>query len=200
MTLELWIAFAVYAVVTSVTPGPNNMMLLASGVNHGITRAMPHVVGVNLGFAFLLACTGLGLGALFQAVPVLQGALKVAGALYLLHLAWKVATSGPLDGDAEPRPPIGFWEAAAFQWINPKGWMMALGAVAAYVPDGEYLANLGLVVLSFAVLGFPCSLAWVVAGAGLRSILADPRRVRAINVAMALALVASLAATLWSSG
>jgi threonine/homoserine/homoserine lactone efflux protein len=197
LTPELWIAFAVYAVVTSVTPGPNNMMLLATGVNHGVARALPHLLGVNLGFAFLLACTGLGLGALFQAFPLLQGFLKVAGALYLLHLAWKVGTSGPIDGEAEARPPITFLEAAAFQWINPKGWMMALGAVAAYVPEGGYLANLAVVVFSFAALGFPCSLAWVVAGAGLRRVLADPRRVRAINVAMALALVASLAATLW---
>jgi threonine/homoserine/homoserine lactone efflux protein len=198
MTLELWLAFAVYAVVTSVTPGPNNMMLFATGVNHGLRRALPHLFGVNVGFAVLLASTGLGLGALFRAVPVLHTVLQVVGAAYLLWLAWAVARSGPVEGGADARPPITFAEAAAFQWVNPKGWVMALGAVAAYVPEAGYLRNLAIVVVSFAILGLPCGVAWIVAGAGLRRVLADPRTVRLVNGALAASLVASLAATLWA--
>src|SRR5690349_4584797 len=123
---EAFFALLVYSFVTSVTPGPNNLMLLASGVNFGIIRTIPHILGIGSGFMTLLLAVGFGLGAVLTAFPVLHLALKIAGGAYLLYLAYRTAMSRSLkDGVAKARP-MTFLEAAAFQWVNPKAWVMAL--------------------------------------------------------------------------
>ncbi|MDX2104291.1 MAG: LysE family translocator [Alphaproteobacteria bacterium] len=193
MSFDVWFAFAVYVVVASVTPGPNNTMLLASGVNHGITRSWPHLLGVNIGFNILLAAVGLGLGGVFTQLPWLHGVLKVGGAAYLLWLAWKIARSGPPSADGEPEPPITFLQAALFQWINPKAWVMTLGTVATYVPPDSYWSALAIALPTFTVLGLPCGLVWVIAGSALSRLLRRPALLRAVNIVMALALAASVA-------
>ncbi len=139
MSFEAFLALLVYAFVTSVTPGPNNFMLLASGVNFGFVRTIPHMLGIGIGFLVLLLAVGFGLGAVLTAFPALHTGLKIAGGVYLLYLAWKIAMSRSLasKGEAKARP-MSFIEAAAFQWVNPKAWVMAITAMAVYTnPDAS---------------------------------------------------------------
>lgn len=193
MTAELLIAFIAFAFVTSVTPGPNNMMLLASGVNFGVRRSVPHMLGISLGFMVLVIAVGLGLGQLFELYPALYSILRYAGGAYLLYLAWKIAGSGAPDtnGRAHGRP-FTFIQAAAFQWINPKAWIMAIGAITTYTPQDGFLLNVLLIAALFAAVNCPSVGLWTVAGSLLRRWLDEPRVLRAFNIGMALLLVASL--------
>jgi threonine/homoserine/homoserine lactone efflux protein len=192
VTPDLLLAFAAYAFVTSITPGPNNTMLLASGVTFGFGPSVPHILGISIGFAVMVLAVGLGVGALFTAVPLLYDLLRVVGALYLAYLAWRIARSGPVEGEGTAGKPLSFWQAAAFQWVNPKAWVMAMGAVTAYTPQQGYFANVVIVALVFMLVNAPCVSAWAGTGVALRRILSDPRWVRVFNVGMALLLVASL--------
>ena len=192
MSTELLSALLVFVVVTLFTPGPNNAMLLASGLNFGFRRGLPHLWGVALGFAVMVASVGIGLGAVFQAYPAAYTVLKYAGAAYLLYLAWQIATSGPVeDGETRGRP-ITFLEAAAFQWLNPKGWVMAVGAVSAYAAVAPFPLNVALIASLFGTFGIVSSATWLGFGTGLKRLLRSPRAVRAVNIVMALLLVASL--------
>lgn len=193
---ELLTALVVFALVSSITPGPNNTMLMASGVNFGVRRSARHMAGVSLGFFVLLLAAGLVLGGLFATWPALHGVLKIVGAAYLLWLAWKLARSGGMAGGSAPARPQGFWQAVAFQWVNPKAWAMALGGVTAYAPPDRYVANVVLVGLVFCVVNLPCIFAWTAFGAGLRGVLADPARLRIFNWTMAGLLALSVAAIL----
>ncbi len=191
MTPELFLALLGFAFVTSVTPGPNNMMLLASGVNFGFRRTVPHMLGIGAGCALMVFLVGLGLAGIFRAWPPALTLLKVLSVAYMLWLAWKIAhAAAPGEGRARARP-MTFVQAAAFQWVNPKAWAMALGAVAAYLPDPSP-HGAALVASAFALVNLPSVSVWAAAGQGLRRWLDDPRRLRAFNVTMALLLVASL--------
>ncbi|MCZ8335803.1 MAG: LysE family translocator [Rhodobacteraceae bacterium] len=191
MTYELFLALLGFAFVTSVTPGPNNMMLLASGVNFGLRRTVPHMLGISIGHAVMVFLVGLGVAGVFLAHPLALTALKVAAVGYMLWLAWKIARSGaPGEGKAGGRP-MTFLQAAAFQWVNPKAWAMALGAVAAYVPEPS-VAAYATVAGVFASVNLPSVAVWAAAGQGLRRWLDDPRRLRAFNWGMAALLVLSL--------
>ena len=192
MTLDLLLAFAAYAFVTSITPGPNNTMLLASGANFGFRATLPHMLGISLGFGLMVLAVGLGVGALFQAWPLLHAILRYVGAAYLVFLAWKIATSGPPGSGAGQGRPLGFLQAATFQWVNVKAWIMAIGAVATYTPAEGYFLNLVIVALVFTLVGMPCIASWALVGTALRRFLADPTRRRVFNIAMGLLLVASL--------
>ena len=192
MTLELLLAFVAFAFATAVTPGPNNVMMLASGVNFGFWRSVPHMLGIAFGMTVLVASVGVGLGGLFRAYPVLYDVLRVVGAAYLLYLAWGIARSGaPKAGGAGDRP-LGFLGAAAFQWVNPKSWVMALGAVTAYVPLDGYFRNVLVVAVVCGLVAAPSVGVWAGFGTGLGRFLGSPGRGRAFNVAMALLLVLSL--------
>ncbi len=191
MSTEILLALLSFAFVTSVTPGPNNLMLMASGANFGIRRTIPHMLGISVGFAVLACATGLGLAGLLHAWPPAMLALKAAAVGYMLWLAWKIAGSGaPGQGRASARP-MTFLQAAAFQWVNPKAWAMALGAIAVYAPDGR-LWQVGLVAGVFALVNLPTVSLWAWAGEALRTLLSDPRRLRVFNLTMAGLLVASL--------
>ena len=190
---ELVTAFILFAFVSSITPGPNNTLLLASGVNFGVRRSIPHALGVSIGFAVMVLAVGLGLGEVFKLWPVLYTVLRYAGAAYLLYLAWKIATSGPPKGQAEgTRKPMTFLGAAAFQWVNPKAWVMAVGAITTYTPAQGYFFNVLVIAALFAVVNIPSTSAWVVFGSALRRVLQNPRYLTVFNVIMALLLVASL--------
>lgn len=190
---QLLAALAAFAFVSSITPGPNNAMLMASGANFGFARTLPHLAGVAIGFAVLLLAVGLGLGGLFTAFPALHTVLKVVGAAYLLWLAWKIATAKGVGGHGGGGRPITFLQAAGFQWVNPKAWVMSVGAVATYVPLGAgLLGNVALVVLVFSLVNLPCIVAWTGGGVALRRVLARPAALRAFNAVMAALLVASL--------
>jgi len=193
MTMEILLAFALFAWVSSITPGPNNLMVLSSGLNFGFRASIPHVLGISIGFAFMLVAVGLGLALAFERWPVLYQLLKIAGVAYLLWLAWGLASSGSLALDrrgAAPKP-MGFWAAAAFQWVNPKAWVMAVSAFATYMP-AQGLASVLLTAALFAVINLPSVAAWALCGSQLRHWLAEPARQRLFNRMMAALLVASL--------
>lgn len=194
MSAEVFIALLVFSFVTSVTPGPNNLMLLASGVNFGFVRTVPHVLGIAVGFASLLIAVGLGLGALLVAYPQVHLALKISGAAYLLYLAWRIAMSRAVGANGQGRArPMTFLEAAAFQWVNPKAWVMAITAMAVYTSPQEPFLSILLVTLTFTLVNFPSVSVWAGFGLALRGFLSDPVRLKWFNIAMGI----SLAATLW---
>ena len=190
---ELFPALVAFCAVTLVTPGPNNVMLMTSGLNYGFQRSQPHLWGVTLGFAIMVLAVGLGLGTVFAAYPVVYAILKYAGALYLLYLAWAIATSGPVEHEeVASRRPLTFAQAAAFQWVNPKGWVMSIGAVSAYAGIAAFPYNMMVIAALFCALGVLSGSLWTALGQSLRRLLTNARAVRVFNGAMALALVASL--------
>ena len=191
MTHETLIALALYALVTSVTPGPNNLMLLASGVNFGFRQTIPHMLGIALGFTAMVALVGFGLGAVLTLFPIVFNVLRVLALVYMIWLSWKLASSGSLgSGEAKARP-MTFIEAALFQWINPKAWAMALTATTLYtVPDMYYLSVI-LVAGTFGVINLPSVSCWAGFGVALRGFLSVPARLRIFNVGMAVLLLLS---------
>lgn len=190
-----------FAFVTSVTPGPNNLMLMASGANFGFRRSLPHMLGISLGHALMVFLVGLGIGAVFLAVPVLAIVLKAAAVVYMLWLATKIARAAPPEPGADPGRPFSFLQAAAFQWVNPKAWAMALTATSAYAPGlagpGADPAAPGwhvmaLLALVFAAVNLPSVSVWTLAGREVARLLTNPARLRLFNGIMAALLVASL--------
>ncbi|PYB75344.1 LysE family translocator [Rhizobium wuzhouense] len=192
MSADTLLALVVFAFATSITPGLNNMMLFASGVNFGFRRTIPHMLGIGAGFLSLLIGVGFGLGALLAAYPPAFIALKVAGGLYLLWIAWKIGSSRSLgDGEIKTRP-MSFFSAAAFQWINPKAWVMAVTAMAVYPNPQHYALTVGLVALVFAAVNIPSVSTWAGFGSALREWLSVPVRLKWFNITMAVLLVLSL--------
>ncbi|WP_062230724.1 LysE family translocator [Aureimonas sp. N4] len=192
MPFDLFLGLLVYAFVSSVTPGPNNMMLMASGVNFGFRRTIPHMLGIAIGFFVLLLSVGFGLGALLHAVPALQTALKAVSLAYMLWLAWKIATSGAMGEARASGQPLTFGQAAAFQWVNPKAWAMALVAMGAYTQVETPVLSVVLVGTAFALVNLPSVSVWAGFGVALRGFLSEPKRLRIFNIVMGLALVASI--------
>jgi len=197
MRPDLFVALLMFCVVAGVTPGPNNMMLMASGVNYGVRRTLPHLFGVVVGFALMVALVGLGLGAIFRLAPWAFPVMRWAGAAYLIWLAWRIATSGAVKEGVAAGRPLGALGAAAFQWINPKGWVMAVSALTTYAVSASYATSVAVVALTCLVVCAPCSGVWVLFGAAMRRFLADPRRARPFNLTMAALLVASIAPIFW---
>ena len=200
MTPEQWWGSALFMLVSSITPGPNNTMLMASGVHFGYRRTVPHLMGVQLGFGFMLIAVGLGLHAVLAQFPAFYDVVRFAGAAYMVWMAWSLASARPqfqeqaaIEQSAQNEPkPLGFWGAVLFQWVNPKAWVMAVTIMSAYVPPGAGLLQIAPLGLMFALLGFPCSSVWVGFGSALRSYLQDAFRMRVFNCSMAAALLASL--------
>ncbi len=193
MSQSLLLAFVVFAVVMFFTPGPNNIMVLSSGLTHGFRRTLPAIAGVTFGVAFMVAAVGLGLGTIFIAYPVLQTVLKYAGAAYLIYLAAVIAMSGPPKaGEATGRGPMSFWGAAIFQWVNVKGWVMVIGTITAYAAIARFPLNIAIQTLLCLLLGVLSTATWTLFGSALRPVLKSAAAVRAFNVVMALLLLASL--------
>src|SRR5947209_5048464 len=197
MRLDIFLALLLFSIVSSVTPGPNNMMLMASGVNYGVRRSLPHLAGVVLGYALMVALVGIGLDAIFRVAPGLLPLMRYAGAAYLIWLYWRISSSGAVnEGDAKGRPWVAL-AAAAFQWINPKGWVMAVSALTTYAVSPNYTTSVIVVALTFLLAGIPCTGVWVLFGAAMRRFLADPRRARPFNWTMGALLIASIAPVFW---
>ncbi|MEO1745409.1 MAG: LysE family translocator [Pseudomonadota bacterium] len=191
MQYELLLALMAFAFASSITPGPNNMMLLASGANFGFRRTVPHMLGISIGHAFMVFLVGVGLAQMFVAFPIIKQVMQVLAALYMLWLAWKIANAAPTKpGDAGGEP-FTFFQAAAFQWVNPKAWGMALTAVTAYAPGDTAFAMM-LVAVTFASINLPSVSVWTVLGQQMRRFLTNPARLRAFNWTMAALLVGSL--------
>ena len=193
MPYDVLLALLGFAFSTSFTPGPNNIMVTASGVNFGFTRTIPHMLGVTIGFLALLVACGAGLGLAFAALPALQFALKIAGAVYMLWLAWKVAMAQPAGEGADGLArPFTFLQATAFQWVNPKAVVVALSAIAIYVRPGHEIQDFLVMFSVFAVSTVLSIATWTGFGVALRQILRNPTHARVFNVIMALLLVASI--------
>lgn len=192
-TVFLLLPLAIFATVTSITPGPNNILLTASGANFGFRRTVPHMIGISIGFLSLIIVSGLGVGALVAATPWLHSALKVVGAGYLVWLAWQLARAGASDSMSRARP-MRFHEAALFQYVNPKAWMMAVGAIAAFTtPGGNYALELALIALIFTIINLPCVSLWALFGVGIGRFLTDDRARLIFNLVMAgLTVVSAL--------
>lgn len=191
MNIEILPALALFAFVSSVTPGPNNLMLMASGANFGFWRTIPHMLGISIGFLVLLLLTGAGLVQVFDRFPVTYTILKVISVAYLMFLAWKIANAAPVEKQADAGRPMTFLQAAAFQWVNPKAWAMALTAITVYVADGGVLMLVAAAVL-FALVNLPSVTVWTVLGQQMARILTNPARLRTFNWTMAALLIASL--------
>ena len=186
-------AIILFAVITCVTPGPNNAMIMTSGLNYGIRRSLPHYAGICLGFPVMVIAVGLGLAGLFQNYPMLHVILKVTGAGYLCYLAYRIATAPVGGNNRKTGKPFTFVQAAAFQWVNPKAWVLAIGALAAYTVIGEgYLLQVLTIGLIFLVFGAPCIMLWLWFGAQLQRFLHNPQYVKLFNITMAVLLVLSL--------
>ena len=193
MSHSLLIAFVLFASVMFFTPGPNNIMLLSSGLTYGFRPTIPHIAGITVGFAFMVGAVGLGLGTIFITFPVLQTILKYAGVVYLIYLAAAIAMSGPVSADQDNRRgPMTFWGAAMFQWVNAKGWVMVIGTITAYAAISPYPWNIAIQVALSLLLGALSCTAWAYFGSALRPVLTSPRAVRAFNIGMAALLLASL--------
>lgn len=192
MNAESALALATFALATSITPGPNNLMLMSSGARFGLRRTLPHLLGVAIGFAFMLTLVGVGVSELLQRVPLLAEALRIACLIVLLGFAWKMVATPAVIGGDEPREtaPLTFLQAAAIQWINPKAWAMALTAVAVYAPSSDLLAVLGVAAV-FGAVNLPSTGLWAVLGREVRRVLAGPGRQRAFDWGMAGLLIAS---------
>lgn len=191
-TLSALPAGILFALVMTITPGPNNMMLLASGVNFGFRRTVPHLFGISSGVALLTLSVGFGLGEAFQRFPRLYTVLEVASVLYLLYLAWKIGTSGSVQATNGERRPMRFHEALAFQWVNPKAWMMVLTAVTTIRLSTDFGINAALMAAVFYLIGLPCICVWAGFGTAMRRLLSRPAWLRTFNIAMALALLATV--------
>jgi threonine/homoserine/homoserine lactone efflux protein len=193
MSQPLLIAFIVFAAVMYFTPGPNNIMLLSSGLNYGFRRTLPHMAGVVIGFAFMIGAVGLGFGTIFIAYPMLQTILKYAGAAYVIYLAVAIAMSEPVPpGQDNRRGPMTFWGAAMFQWVNVKGWVMVISTITAYAGIASFPWNIAIQVVLSLLLGVAATATWVQSGSSLRSFMTSPKAVRAFNIVMAALLLASL--------
>ncbi|NMP32081.1 LysE family translocator [Thalassotalea sp. M1531] len=187
------LALALFVFSTSGTPGPNNIMLLSSGVNFGIKKSLPHILGVNLGFPIMVIAVGIGLVSLFNQFPQLYTLMKVVGIGYLLFLAFKIAQTPVSANTKQQAKPISFVQAAAFQWVNPKAWIMAISAIVAFSSAAEAsLAEVVWIALAYLLFGLPCSFAWLSAGVGLKKVLNNPLFVIWFNRAMAVLLVISI--------
>ena len=192
MRTDVLAAMAAFCFVSGVTPGPNNLMLMTSGVNFGFRRTLPHLLGVVLGFCLMVALVGLGLGAIFTRFPALLPVMRYLGAAYMLWLAWKIANAGPVREGQARGAPLGFFGAAAFQWINPKAWVMAVSALTAYSVVDDYRLNVVLVALAYLAVGLPGSGSWALLGSAMRRALSNPTIARLFNLTMALLLLASI--------
>ena len=191
--MEISSAIFLFAVSTAITPGPNNAMILASGLNHGIRNSVPHLLGISIGFTLMVIVVGMGLVSVFTAAPILHQLIKVVGVCYLCYLAWLIATTPTDKLDRKQARPLSFWQAGLFQWVNPKAWVMITGAVAAFTsPSGNIHLQVLAIAAIFLVMGMPCTTLWLCGGASLKRVLRQPNHQRAFNIAMAVLLVASI--------
>ncbi|WP_085804662.1 LysE family translocator [Roseovarius albus] len=196
MTVELYSALFTFALVTVITPGPNNLMLMASGANFGFRRTVPHMLGIGLGMPVMVVMVGIGIMQIFDRWPMSYTILKVASVAYLLYLAWRIANSAaPKNAEAGGKP-LTFLQSAAFQWVNPKAWTMALSAITLYATSRDLTAVLW-VAGTYVMVSCVSTTSWTVLGQQMRRILKNQTRLKTFNITMALLLVATLIPVLW---
>lgn len=190
--MEYYLSLALFTFVSGITPGPNTLMLMASALNHGVRRSLPHYLGICLGFPILVLITGMGMKAVFDYFPDVYMIIKVAGVSFLLYLAWKIANSANVRADEKVKRPITFMQAAAFQWLNPKAWVVAVSSLATFTEPDNFQATMFTLVFFYLVVGFITMAFWLKLGQSLRRFLNTGRRLQAFNISMALLLIVSV--------
>lgn len=191
MDLFTFVSMLAFVTAATITPGPNSIMIMASGVNFGFARTMPHLFGVAVGISTVITLAGLGLSAVLVFLPQLRFVMLLASAVYLLFLAWKIANAAPPEDTIGVGAPFTFWQALGFQWVNPKVWALGMSAVAIYAPQNAF-ANVLFVAFSFALVGLASNTVWAWTGLVIRRFLSTERRLRTFNFCAAISLVASL--------
>lgn len=192
MTLAVFFSFMIYSFVTSVTPGPNNIMLAASGVNFGFKRSIPHILGIGFGFGFMVSIVGLGVGTLLSSNIILYELLKVLGIGYLLYLAYQIYQAGSVNTELNQVKPLSFIQAAMFQWVNPKAWVMAMGAVTTYLAANSEFYWYLIIGLVYGIIGIPSTGVWAFLGEKLQKYIHDDKKIKTFNTVMAILLVLSV--------
>ena len=192
MSPDTLIALGAFTIVSSVTPGPNNLMLLSSGANFGFRRTLPHMLGISIGCVAMVLLLGFGLAGVIGRLPWLFTLLHLLSSTYLLYLAWRIATSATVGGGSARAKPLGILDAAAFQWVNPKAWAMTLGAATSFARPEDFITDIAIVSATFFTAGFPCIMLWAGGGTVVRELLTKRASLRAFNIVMAALLVASL--------
>jgi threonine/homoserine/homoserine lactone efflux protein len=191
--MELYLAILLFTATASITPGPNNIMIMAAGVNFGVQKSLPHLFGICLGFPIMVIAIGLGFSVVFNAYPLLHNAINVIGIIYLLYLAWLIASAKPTKIRTDATKPLSFIQAVLFQWVNPKAWVMATGAISAYTSsDGDILGHVLFIAFAFSITAGISVGIWLVFGAGLKHYLDNPLHYRVFNIVMAMLLVGSM--------
>ena len=191
MEYQQLIALVTFSFVSTVSPGPNNIMLMTSGANVGFMRTIPHMLGITFGFSLMVFLVGFGLMGLFIAYPIIQQSLRIISMMYLVYLAFKIATSKPMTNKASNYSPMTFMSAASFQWINPKAWTMALTAISVYASSTAQ-QDILIVSLIFGLVNIPSVSLWAAAGKKLQTILQVPVRIKVFNYCMAGLLIGSI--------
>lgn len=198
--MELFWALVFFAFATSITPGPNNIMIMSSGVNYGVQKSLPHLAGIQLGFLVMLLAVGLGAGLILQQQPLLHQLIKLLGSLYLLYLAWKIASAEPAQITTGNSKPLSFMQAVLFQWVNAKAWVMITGAIAAFTSlQGLYWQQIALIAVVLLLVGLPCTGSWLLFGAALKRLLTAAAHRRRFNQLMGLLLGLSVLPPLWQT-
>jgi len=191
--VEYLLSVALFAISSSVTPGPNNIMVMTSGVNFGVKKTLPLLLGICVGFTIMLLLVGLGFGQLFYVFPQLDLVIKTLGTAYLLYLAWQIAQSGNVSAAGGQSKPLGFMKGALFQWVNGKAWVVAIGAISAFTTVGDtYMSQNLTIAMTFFVASFPCVGVWLMFGSVLRQYLQKPSYLRLFNLTMSILLAISV--------
>lgn len=190
--MEYFLSLTVFTFVAGITPGPNNMMLMTSGLNHGIRKSLPHYFGICLGFPVMVAIMGFGMSAVLSRYPNIFLIIKILGISYLLYLSWKIANAGNTKASLQVRKPFSFIQAAAFQWLNPKAWAIALGALATFTLPGKFEFSVIVILAFYLVTGLVTMAIWLKLGQSLKQFLNTEKRVQRFNIAMAMLLAVSI--------
>lgn len=191
--MELYLAIFIFGVSTGITPGPNNIMLMTSGMNFGIRRSIPHVLGICVGFPVMIILIGLGFSIVFEKFPILHEVIKILGLVYLLYLSWLIASASPDKLESKESKPFTFLQAALFQWVNPKAWVVATSSISAYTTlEGNIYSQVLIIAISFFFAAIIATSTWLVFGKGIKQVLQSTKQQRIFNISMAALLVASV--------
>ncbi|AUR52740.1 LysE family translocator [Aquella oligotrophica] len=192
--MEYYLSLLLFCVSSSITPGPNNLMMLMSGINFGVKRSLPHYFGILFGFSAMVFLVGMGLAGVFAKFPVLHQVIKYIGAIYMLYLAYQIIrSSSSLKEVKSARRPLSFFKAVLFQWVNPKAWVMGIGAVSAFtVINLPMVSQVIIISLIYFLVGVPCIAFWLIGGVAVRRYLNNTRHLQIFNVTMGILLIASI--------
>jgi threonine/homoserine/homoserine lactone efflux protein len=196
--MEQYWPLILFVISASITPGPNNVMILSSGVNHGVRNSIPHFLGIVFGFTLMVFSLGMGFGVIFENYPIIHQLIKIIGIIYLLFLAWMIASSSNTSLENSQAKPISFWQAVLFQWVNPKAWVMITGAIAAFTTlSGDLLSEVLIITFLFCIFVIPCVSVWLFFGVALRKYMKKSQHLKIFNGSMAALLVISITPTIY---